>query len=292
MLCGSAQFTVTPSPNTNAQREASRMLYLYHGSTSVCAVKARLTLAEKNLPWDGEVLDLHRGDQHRPDYRKLNPNAVVPTLVHDGRVVIESTLIIEYLDESFPAPALMPADPYGRARARLWMKKIDDYLHAACSTVTFAIAFRKMLLKKTPAELEARFAAMPDPAYRERQRQSILHGVAAPHVPPALQAFDRYIGEMDDALSLSPYLAGEDYSLADIAATPYVNRAAALGMDGLWVGRRPHVEDWFDRMRARASFARGITQWMTEADRERFDISQAETWGEIEKVMGKMAGRN
>jgi glutathione S-transferase len=173
------------------------------------------------------------------------------------------------------------------------MKKIDDYLHAACSTVTFAIAFRKMLLKKTPQELEARFAAMPDPAYRERQRQSILHGVAAPHVPPALQAFDRYIGEMDDALSRSPYLAGEDYSLADIAATPYVNRAAALGMDGFWMGRRPHVEDWFSRMRARASFAQGITRWMTEADRERFDISRAETWGEVEKVMGKsVANRN
>jgi glutathione S-transferase len=265
------------------------MLYLYHGSTSVCAVKARLTLAEKNLPWDGEVLDLHRGDQHRPAYRAINPNAVVPTLVHDGRVVIESTLIIEYLDEAFPAPALMPADPYRRAQARLWMKKIDDYLHAACSTVTFAIAFRKMLLKKSPQELEARFAAMPDPAYRERQRQSILHGVAAPHVPPALLAFDRYIGEMEDVLKRSPYLAGEDYSLADAAATPYVNRAAALGMDRLWVGSRPHVEDWFDRMRKRASFAQGITRWMTEADRERFDISPADTWGEVEKVMGKSA---
>jgi glutathione S-transferase len=263
------------------------MLYLYHGSTSVCAVKARLTLAEKNLAWDGEVLDLHRGDQHRPEYRKLNPNEVVPTLVHDGRVVIESTLIIEYLDEAFPTPALMPADPYARAQARLWMKKIDDYLHAACSTVTFAIAFLRMLLKKTPAELEARFAAMPDPAYRERQRLSIQHGVAAPHVPPALRAYDRYVGEMEAALTTAPYLAGETYSLADAAATPYVNRAAALGMDRLWVGRRPHVEDWFARVRARPSFEAGITRWMTDADRDRFAISRDETWGEIEKVMSQ-----
>jgi ganglioside-induced differentiation-associated protein 1 len=261
------------------------MLFLYHGTTSVCAVKARLTLAEKNLAWDGEVLDLQRGDQHRPEYRKLNPNDVVPTLVHDGRVVIESTLIIEYLDEAFPAPPLMPADPYARAQARLWMKKIDDYLHAACSTVTFAIAFRKVLLRKTPAELEARFAAMPDPAYRERQRLSILHGVAAPHVPPALRAFDRYIGEMEQALAVAPYLAGETYSLADIAATPYVNRAAALGMDRLWVGRRPRVEEWFARMQTRLSFAPAVTKWVTDADRDRFDIPRDETWGEIEKAM-------
>ena len=261
------------------------MLYLYHGTTSVCAIKARLILAEKNLAWDGEVLDLHRGDQHRPDYRKLNPNAVVPTLVHDGKVVIESTLIIEYLDEAFPDVALMPSEPYRRAQARLWMKKIDDTLHAACSTVTFAIAFRKVLLKKTPEELDARFAAMPDPAYRERQRLSIQHGVAAPHVPPALHAFDRYFGEMEQALSAAPFLAGERYSLADAAATPYVNRAAALGMDRMWIGRRPHVEEWFARMRARPSFAPAVTSWLTDADRDRFDLAHDETWREIETVM-------
>jgi len=262
------------------------MLCLYHGTTSVCAIKARLTLAEKDLAWQGEVLDLQRGDQHRPDYAKLNPNHVVPTLVHDGRVVLESTLIIEYLDEVFPAPALMPADPYRRAQARLWMKKIDDYLHAACSTVTFAIAFRKGLLKKTPEELEARFAAMPDPAYRERQRLSVQHGVAAPHVPPALHNYDRYLGEMEQALGQAPWLAGEAYSLADAAATPYVNRAAMLGLDRLWVGRRPRVEDWFARVRARPSYATAVTKWLTDADRERFDISRDEIWSEVARVMG------
>jgi glutathione S-transferase len=261
------------------------MLHLYHGTTSVCAIKARLALAEKGLAWDGEVLDLQRGDQHRPEYAKINPNHVVPTLVHDGRVVLESTLIIEYLDEAFPAPALMPADPYRRAQARLWMKKIDDYLHAACSTITFAIAFRKGLLRKTPEELAARFAAMPDPAYRERQRLAVQLGVAAPHVPPALHNYDRYIGEMEQALGLTPWLAGETYTLADVAATPYVNRAAMLGLDRLWVGRRPRVEDWFARVRARPSYAGAISKWLTDGDRERFDISRDEIWSEVDRVM-------
>ena len=91
------------------------MLYLYQASTSVCPVKVRVVLAEKGLAYEGEVLDLQRGDQHRPDYAKLNPNEAVPTLVHDGRAIIESTLIIEYLDETFPAPPPMPAGPFGRA---------------------------------------------------------------------------------------------------------------------------------------------------------------------------------
>src|SRR3954469_9658437 len=123
------------------------MLFLYHGDTSVCASKARLVFAEKGLAWEGRLLDLRKGEQHAADYLKLTPNAVVPTLVHAGRVIVESTIIIEYLDEAFPSPPLMPADPHARARARLWMKKIDDYLHAACSSLTFAIAFRETLLR-------------------------------------------------------------------------------------------------------------------------------------------------
>ena len=261
------------------------MLFLYHGATSVCAAKVRLVLAEKALPWEGELLDLQRGDQHRADYRKLNPNAVVPTLVHDGRVVIESTLIIEYLDEAFCDLPLMPRDPHQRATARLWMKKIDDYLHAACSTVTFAIAFRRSLLRKTPEELEARFKAMPDPAYRERQRLSVTHGVAAPHVPPAIRAFDRYIGEMEATLAHTPWLAGERYSLADAAATPYLNRAELLGMDRLWVSRRPHVADWLGRIRARPNYQPGIEAHVSAADRERFDLPREQTWREIELAM-------
>ena len=126
---------------------------------------------------------------------------------------------------------------------------------------------------------------MPDPAYRERQKLSIQHGVAAPHVPPAIANYDRYIGEMEAALAKTPWLAGEMYSLADVAATPYVNRAAMLGMDRLWVGRRPGVEEWFARVKARPSYEATVTKWLTDTDRERFDISHDEIWAEIERAM-------
>jgi glutathione S-transferase len=246
-----------------------RMLFLYHGTTSVCAIKARIALEEKSLPWTGEVLDLRRGDQHRPEYLRLNPNGVVPTLVHDGRVLIESTLIVEYLDEAFAAPPLMPSDPYARAVARLWMKRIDDTLHAACSAITFAVAFRREMQAKPAAELEAHLARIPDPTYRERQRLSIAQGLAAPHVVQAIRHYDRYTGLMEEALSSGACLAGAGYSLADVAATPYVNRAEMLGMAALWA-RRPHVAAWLERMRERPSFASAVTRWLTEADRRRF----------------------
>ncbi len=265
------------------------MLLLYHGSTSVCSIKARVALAEKGLKWESELLDLMRGDQHRPEYAKLNPNRVVPTLVHDGKIVLESTLIIEYLDEAFPAPPLMPADPYRRAVARLWMKKIDDYLHAACSTVTFATANRKALLQLSPEELEARFQRMPDPAYRERQRLGVAHGLDAPHVALAVRQHDKYLGEMEAALRDSLYLAGDAYSLADAAATPYVNRAEMIGMDALWVGQRPRVAAWLARVRERPSFERAITRWMSDADRDRFDVPREETARKVREILAAPA---
>src|ERR687883_841046 len=97
---------ICPSP-----RRTLPMLELYHSVNSVCAQKVRVVLAEKGLEYREHLMTL-RGDQFDPAYMKLNPNAVVPTLVHDGRTVIESSVILYYLDEAFPATPLMPRDPH------------------------------------------------------------------------------------------------------------------------------------------------------------------------------------
>ena len=92
------------------------MLTLYHNDMSVCAAKVRTALAEKWLDCNLIHLDLRAGDTQKPEYLKLNPNAVVPTLVHDDRVIIESTVICEYIDDEWPGPPLKPSDSVG-ARA-------------------------------------------------------------------------------------------------------------------------------------------------------------------------------
>jgi glutathione S-transferase len=76
------------------------MLELYHTVNSVCAQKIRIQLAEKRLPWSSRIMTL-RGDQFEPGYLKLNPNGVVPTLLHDGEPVIESSVILYYLESAF-----------------------------------------------------------------------------------------------------------------------------------------------------------------------------------------------
>ena len=115
------------------------MLELYHHFLSTCSQKVRLVLAEKDLEYESHWIDLMAGEQHDPEYVKLNPNHVVPTLVHDGRVLIESTLINEYVDDAFPEPSLRPADPVARHAMRLWTKRCDGEIHAQAGVVTFGI---------------------------------------------------------------------------------------------------------------------------------------------------------
>ena len=84
------------------------MIELYHNDMSVCAAKVRIALAEKGLQWKSFPLDLRAGDALKPEYLRLNPNGLAPTLVHDGHVIIESTLIVEYLDETWTEAPLRP----------------------------------------------------------------------------------------------------------------------------------------------------------------------------------------
>src|ERR1043166_9477885 len=99
------------------------MLALYHNDMTLCAQKVRVCLAEKGLDWEDRHIVLRSGEHQKPWYRQLYRRAVVPTLIHDDKVIPESNVILEYLDEAFPQPALAPRDPYGRAKMRLWTKK-------------------------------------------------------------------------------------------------------------------------------------------------------------------------
>lgn len=93
-------------------------LYDYHGSP--CARRVRIVLLEKGLEWTTRLVDLTKMEQKHPDYLKLNPNGVVPTLGHGDRVIYESNVITEYLDAVFPTPRLYPEDPWACAQAKMW----------------------------------------------------------------------------------------------------------------------------------------------------------------------------
>lgn len=246
------------------------MLILYDGTTSVCAIKVRLVLAEKGIDFKSRTLDLRKGDQFDPDYLKLNPGAVVPTLLDGDEIIRESSVIMQYLEDLAPTPTLLPATPVDRARMRIWLKRIDDPIHPSTGILTHATAFRASFLAKSPEDQKAHFAKMPDPGRRARQEAVYRDGLAAPIVADAVRAFDKLFADMDAALATGDFLAGPAYSLADAAATPYANRLRDLHLLPVWTERYPRVAGWFERIQARPSFTAAVTDYFTEKDAAHF----------------------
>ena len=104
------------------------MMILHHGWRSSASRRVRLCLEEKGLTYESHVVDMAKLEHHSPEYLKINPNGVIPTLIHDGRPLHESGTICEYLDESFPDPPLRPEAPYERAVMRNWIRHIDGLI--------------------------------------------------------------------------------------------------------------------------------------------------------------------
>jgi glutathione S-transferase len=265
------------------------MITLYHHGSSVCAAKVRIVLAEKSLPWEGVYVDILRGDQFDQAYMKLNPKAVVPTLVHDGNVIIESAVICEYLDEAFPDPPLKPADLAQRAAMRSWTKAVDEFLHPACAELTFASCHRHIIGRLSPEKFEEFLESTPPVSvtadWHARKKEIVRQGMAAPRVDRTFRLYDSYLQKMEDTLTQQPWLAGSTYSLADIAMTPYVNRLDMLGMSEMWVGKRPRLTEWFERMKSRPSFKPSLLEVCPPDLTDDLKTFGTQSWPDVKRLL-------
>lgn len=263
------------------------MFVLYDNVASVAAQRVRMALAEKRLAWTTVPIDLRNGEVMRPEYLKLNPKGVVPTLVHDGQVLVESNVIIEYLDDLVALPPLQPGAPLARARMRGWMRRLDDDIHRATGTVSMAIYIRHFHLDKTPAERDAYFAAMPDRDRAARQQAAIASGLDTPAFAPALRAFAALVDDIDRAVAGSEWLVGSDFSLAEISVAPYITRLDMLAMEGLWArGRRPAFERWWQRVQARPSWQREVRDAFPATARAVMLQRGREAWPRVAGIVG------
>jgi glutathione S-transferase len=230
------------------------VLKQYTAENSICTQKVFLTLLEKGLDWDSEYLDLFKNEQYRPDYLRINPKGVVPSLVYQGKVIIESTLICEFLDETFPAPGLVPSGAYERACMRLWSKHIDEGVFEATREISFSAMFRDRMKSMTEEQRQGRFNNIGDPGRRARFMSTYEEGVESVYVAQGIFAFEKMFREMDEVLADGrDWLVGE-FSLADINLIPFAARLNYLGLLDIWTRDRPLVRAWWKRARTRPSF--------------------------------------
>jgi glutathione S-transferase len=261
------------------------VIALYHFPFSTCSQKVRLVLAEKGLEFTSREVNLIAGEQHDPEYVKLNPKHVVPTLVHDGHVLVESSLIIKYLDDAFPDPPLRPADALGRYAVDRWIKRVDEELHPAAPTVTYALGPRQVVLQQPKEVREAHLAAIPDPAARAARRSVIEHGVKAPEFAGALGVFVDTLDAMESELADRAWLSGQRFGLADATLLPYVLRLEHLAMDPLLeASARPRLAEWLARVKALPSYATAVEAWAAPAAIEMMRANGKQAWPEVEPL--------
>lgn len=259
------------------------MRELYHNALSTCSQKVRLVLAQKGLEFVSHEIDLLGGGQHDPEYVKLNPNHVVPTLVEEGEVLTESTLINEYLDDAYPDPPMKPSDAASRHRLRMWTQKLDHSVHAATGVVTFAVGPRAALLQQPEEVREANINSIPDPARRVARRSVIEHGVEAPEFAGALKTMVGLLQEMEVALKPGGWFSGDAFGLGDAALLPYVLRLDQLAMTPV-VASRSKLSDWYARVQALPAYTVAVTDWQPPAIVELFRMRGEEVWPQVEPL--------
>jgi len=233
-------------------------LVLYHGLASTCSKKVRLALFEKGLSFESRLLDLQKFEQHAPDYLALNPNGVVPTLVHRGRPVIESSVIIEYIEDAFPSTPLRPVDPWARSQMRLWTKFSDEVAYKAVYAPTWEILSKRASASFSEDKLRDVLARIPTKERRDRWETVARQGFTEGEMRDAYDKMRQCLDRIESTLARGPWLAGETYSLADIAMIPFIDRIRNLRPEFMPAEAYPRLTNWESALRARPAFDRAF----------------------------------
>lgn len=249
---------VTP---TNESVLELKGLHLYHAGVSNCSMRVRITLEEKGLTWTSHHLNILKKEHVTPEYFGINPNGLVPTLVHDGKVIIESDDIIEYIDSTFPEPPLRPQDDADIEPMREWLHRATGIHLSAVKTHIYEKRIRGKMAHS--AEENDRYESLQEnESLLEFHRKSNNDCFPQEELDAAKATLDMCFADLDKALEGREWLVGDRFSLADIAWIPLIytlHVLAGYSFEGL-----SNVAVWAERIEARSSYVAGVLDWWPE----------------------------
>jgi len=247
------------------------MLTLYSFGPGANSLKPLLTLYEKGLPFTSRQLNPAIFEHHEDWFKKINPNGQVPALDHDGKIITESTVICEYLEDVFPeANPLRPGDPFLRAQMRVWTKWVDEYFCWCVSTIGWERMVSTMARALSEEEFEEKVKRIPIPEQQTKWRNA-RKGFPKEVLAEEMRKIGVSVRKLEARLSQSKWLVDDQYTLADIC-----NFAIANGMDKGFpdlVNEKdtPGIMDWLRRINDRPA----CKKMFAEVPRER--LPQSET---------------
>ncbi len=232
-------------------------VHLFHNGMSNCSQRVRLALCEKGVSYESHHIDLQKHENLSPDFRMLNPNAVVPVLVHDGRTYIESNDIIAYIDEQFDGPPLWPVDPtHHKVTEELLARSAK--LQSSLKLLTFEFLL-KPIAKKGVADARRKQAVL-----RDKTRNQFVQDFSSPsgftrqQITTEVGELTLALEHLESALGQTRWLNGPDFGLADISWLPNVHRAVAMKYP---LDRFSKIAQWYRITSNRSCFKNSISRF-------------------------------
>jgi glutathione S-transferase/GST-like protein len=237
---------------------------LYHWEPNANSGKPMLTLAEKGVAYNSHYLDLLNFDQHDPEYLKINPQGTIPAMTHGNLMLTESTAIMEYVNEAFDGPNLMPTDPQDQWRVRWWMKFFDQWFAPSVSMMGWNFFVGPSVRDRDPEELAARIERIPMPERRVAWKKAIYGLFSEEELRVSQERTAIGIHLLEEELKKHKWLGTDEYSLADING---FNLGFALPMSQPALAndeKTPHLMEWlrkiYERPATKETWAKGRTE--------------------------------
>jgi len=225
-------------------------IHLLNYQFSACSMKTRIYLNLKNIPFKSHQINLSAGENFSPWFQGINPRSLVPVLIHDGDVHIESNDILQYLEGCFKNNPLIPADKKTQVSELL---SFEDDLHIDIRNITFRFMVPKLLNKgkkaKPKSNDKATLNGATDPlddANRKFWQEYEEFGIKDIDVKESLIKMNAALKNIDSILRENDYILGPNLSVIDIAWFIYVTRIQHANYPVQ--DRHPNVYEWYKRL--------------------------------------------
>ena len=244
---------------SNLAVKALEGLHLYHGDISNCSMRVRMTLEAKGLEWVSHHIDLKKKENVTDEYFGINPNGLVPSLIHDGVVHIESNEIIDYLDQTFPDPPLRQSD--SEAEMLEWLSLAASIHVPAIKPYVYATKMQKKLQKTEEEEQRYQSLQQNEELKEFHSKHAGASVFAAEDVEAAERRLDEVFTKLDTTFVDRRWIMGEEFSLADISWIPI--HFVLIGC-GYPFERYPEIVRWAESVAQQKSFKSGVLDWCSD----------------------------
>jgi len=244
------------NPSNDPKIKAMKGVNLFHYSQSNCAMRIRIALEEKGIPWTSQYINLDTQDNLTDEYFEIHPHGLVPAIVHEGVIVYESSDILRYLEEKFPEPSLIPAKDSEREEMEEWLEMTRD-LHV--KVIKVWVYGKERYRSKTKESMGAYIEKQPNQELIDFHKMTLEDG----HIPQdKIDEADRRLHELfariETNLGKHKWIVSDTMTLADIAWIP---NYTLLNYNNFPFDQYPRALDWIERFTSRPSYEKGVTQW-------------------------------